>query len=268
MQRKWIAMVTGLMLLTAALLPTASAQAATPGNEAKQWKKTVETVVKQWKQPAKKVTYVLYTNKQNQVKWFYSPITQNPTQKPAQKETPAKLSAPSQPVTPAKPNAPSQPVTPAKPNAPSQSVTPITQPQTPANPSAPSSLTADEQRMVQLVNQARQNAGLRPLEVDMELVKVARIKAQDMIANGYFSHTSPTYGSPFDMMRSFGITNWRSAAENIAQNPTVDGAHNSFMNSEGHRNNILNPSFNKVGIGIVDGGPYGKTFVQMFIQSY
>ncbi|MDQ0337247.1 putative YkwD family protein [Caldalkalibacillus uzonensis] len=125
------------------------------------------------------------------------------------------------------------------------------------------SLSADEQKMVDLVNQERQKRGLSPLKVDAELVKVARVKAQDMIDNNYFGHHSPTYGSPFDMLNHFGVQ-FRTAGENLAGNPSVEGAHQSLMNSDGHRANILNGQFGKVGIGIIDGGPYGKMFVQLF----
>ncbi len=114
--------------------------------------------------------------------------------------------------------------------------------------------------MIQLVNQERQKAGVSPLTIDPELSRVARIKSQDMKDNGYFSHTSPTYGSPFDMMKSFGIT-YRTAGENIALNSSVEGAHTSLMNSEGHRENIMNSSFTHIGIGIVD----GRYYTQMFI---
>ncbi len=121
-------------------------------------------------------------------------------------------------------------------------------------------LSAEEQKMIQLVNQERQKAGVSPLTIDPELSRVARIKSQDMKDKGYFSHTSPTYGSPFDMMKSFGIT-YRAAGENIALNSSVEGAHTSLMNSEGHRENILNSSFTHIGIGIVD----GRYYTQMFI---
>lgn len=155
-----------------------------------------------------------------------------------------------QPSTPQKPSTPQQPSTPQKPD-----------PQVPL----PSDLTADEKQMIQLVNQERANRGLSPLQVDMNLEKVARLKAQDLVKNGYFSHTSPTYGSPFQMMKSFGI-NYRSAAENLAQNWTVAAGHKMLMDSSGHRTNILNPSYEYVAVAIVDGGPYGKTFVQMFVE--
>lgn len=129
----------------------------------------------------------------------------------------------------------------------------------------PSELTADEKEMVQLVNQERASRGLAPYQVDLQLTKVARVKAQEMVDKGYFSHTSPTYGSPFQMMDTFGI-GYIAAAENIAQNPTVSGAHQMFMNSSGHKANILSGTYDYVGIAVVNGGPYGKTFVQMFLK--
>ena len=142
---------------------------------------------------------------------------------------------------------------------------PVPQPQaSPGSQPAPvKGLNADEQRMLDLVNTARTSAGLKPLQADMALVRLARLKAQDMIDKNYFDHTSPTYGSPFDMMRAAGVT-YRYAGENLAGAPAVDVAHTNLMNSPGHRANILNVNFTKVGIGVVNGGPYGKMFVQMF----
>ena len=125
-------------------------------------------------------------------------------------------------------------------------------------------MTAEEQQMLALVNQERERAGLPALQADMRLVLVARKKAQDMVDKNYFSHTSPTYGSPFDMMKAAGIT-YRTAGENLAGSFSVESAHRALMNSEGHRRNILNPAFTHVGIGIVRGGPYGMMFTQMFI---
>lgn len=118
--------------------------------------------------------------------------------------------------------------------------------------------------MIDLVNQERINAGLAPLKVDLKLVDLARLKSQDMIDNNYFDHYSPTYGSPFDMMKKAGVT-YRTAGENLAGNQTVERAHRALMNSEGHRRNILNPNFTHIGIGIKDGGPYGKMFTQLFV---
>lgn len=124
-------------------------------------------------------------------------------------------------------------------------------------------VSAEEKEMVQLINQERQKKGLKPLTINPEMTKVARLKAQDMIQNNYFSHNSPTYGSPFEMLQQYGIS-YRTAGENIAGNQTVQKAHTSLMNSEGHRANILNNQYTEVGIGIVDGGKYGKMFVQLF----
>ncbi|MCM3717429.1 CAP domain-containing protein [Fictibacillus phosphorivorans] len=124
-------------------------------------------------------------------------------------------------------------------------------------------LTADEQQMLNLVNQEREKKGLPALKADPELTKVARVKAKDMIDNNYFDHNSPTYGSPFDMMKKFGVE-YKTAGENLAGNSSVDGAHTSLMNSQGHRENILKSDFTNVGIGVVDGGQYGKMFVQLF----
>jgi len=84
---------------------------------------------------------------------------------------------------------------------------------------------------------------------------VGQYKSRDMAVNGYFSHTSPTYGSPFDMMTSQGIT-YRMAGENIAKNISVKGAHTAFMNSPGHKANILNQGFGKVGLGFYQEGQY------------
>ncbi|HOJ09897.1 MAG TPA: CAP domain-containing protein [Clostridiales bacterium] len=128
----------------------------------------------------------------------------------------------------------------------------------------PSDATADEKALLDLVNKARADAGAGPLKFDSELLKVARLKAKDMVDKNYFNHDSPTYGSPFDMMRQFNIS-FRTAGENIAGNRTVDGAFKAWMNSEGHRKNILNGSFNYTGIGIVESSKYGKILVQMFI---
>ncbi|MDD2446148.1 MAG: CAP domain-containing protein, partial [Tissierellia bacterium] len=112
-----------------------------------------------------------------------------------------------------------------------------------------SGLSADEAEVVRLVNIERQKAGLQPLKASAELSNVARLKSKDMADKNYFSHTSPTYGSPFDMMKQFGI-NYRTAGENIAKgylNPT--SVMNGWMNSSGHKANILNSSFGTIGVG-------------------
>ncbi|MDD2432605.1 MAG: CAP domain-containing protein [Clostridia bacterium] len=125
--------------------------------------------------------------------------------------------------------------------------------------------TAQELKMLGLINAERAKAGVKPLVLKPELVKIARIKSQEMIDENYFSHVSPTYGDPFTMLKNFGIK-YGYAGENLAGNPTVENAHQSLMASSGHKKNILNPNYTHVGIGIVAGGPYGQMFTQLFIS--
>lgn len=127
-----------------------------------------------------------------------------------------------------------------------------------------STMNADEKEVFNLINKQRANNGLPALKEDSETQRVARIKAQDMVDNNYFSHNSPTYGSPFDMLKSFKIS-YKSAGENIAGNSSNSGAVNAWMNSSGHKANILNSSFNYTGIGVVSSPRYGKMYVQIFI---
>lgn len=119
-----------------------------------------------------------------------------------------------------------------------------------------------EKEVVRLVNEIRAQNGLGALSINTELSRVARIKSQDMHDKGYFSHTSPTYGSPFDMMTAFGIR-YRTAGENIAMGyRTPQSVVDGWMNSDGHRRNILNSSFTQIGMGYVADGSY---WTQMFI---
>lgn len=109
------------------------------------------------------------------------------------------------------------------------------------------------QQVLDLVNKQRQNAGLNTLNMDGSLSNMALVKAQDMINNNYFDHNSPTYGSPFDMMQQFGIP-YSYAGENIAKGQTsAQQVMNDWMNSEGHRANIMNNNFKKIGIGYYNG---------------
>lgn len=120
--------------------------------------------------------------------------------------------------------------------------------------------------VVKLVNAERAKAGLQPLKENWELSRVARYKSQDMIDKNYFSHTSPTYGSPFQMMKDFGIS-YQAAGENIAAGQrTPSEVVQAWMNSEGHRKNILSPSYTEIGVGYVKGGSYGHYWTQMFIK--
>ncbi|MED0994337.1 CAP domain-containing protein [Bacillus mobilis] len=124
------------------------------------------------------------------------------------------------------------------------------------------SLSEFEQRVVELTNAERTKQGLPALQIDTELSKVARIKSEDMQKNNYFDHNSPTYGSPFDMMKKFGIS-YKSAGENIAQGQrTPEEVVQAWMNSAGHRANILNNGFTHIGVGYVESGNY---WTQQFI---
>ncbi|MCU5460375.1 MULTISPECIES: CAP domain-containing protein [Bacillus cereus group] len=124
------------------------------------------------------------------------------------------------------------------------------------------SLSEFEQRVVELTNAERAKQGLPALKIDTELSKVARIKSEDMQKNNYFDHNSPTYGSPFDMMKKFGIS-YTSAGENIAQGQrSPEEVVQAWMNSAGHRANILNNGFTHIGVGYVESGNY---WTQQFI---
>ncbi len=120
-----------------------------------------------------------------------------------------------------------------------------------------------EMEVVKLVNIERQKEGLAPLTYSEELSKVAKLKSQDMADNNYFNHNSPTYGDPFTMMKNFGIK-YSTAGENIAKGYfNAQSVMNGWMNSSGHRANIMNPSFGKIGVGYVEKN--GTTYwTQMF----
>ncbi|MBH0228625.1 SafA/ExsA family spore coat assembly protein [Halobacillus sp. KCTC 3957] len=122
-----------------------------------------------------------------------------------------------------------------------------------------------EQQVINLTNQERAKNGLPALKANWQLSRVARYKSVDMRDKNYFSHTSPTYGSPFQMMKNFNI-NYRRAAENIAAGQrTPQEVVNGWMNSPGHRKNILDPNLKQIGVGYAKGGSYGHYWTQMFI---
>ena len=130
----------------------------------------------------------------------------------------------------------------------------------PSDSTGASSQNADnlafEKQVVALVNEQRAANGLKPLTLSTELSNAARAKSQDMHDKKYFAHESPTYGSPFEMLTSFGIS-YRSAGENIAMGySTPEAVMNAWMNSSGHRANILNASYTKIGVGYVADGNY------------
>ncbi|MCJ8008140.1 CAP domain-containing protein [Lederbergia wuyishanensis] len=162
-----------------------------------------------------------------------------PTQQPTTEQAPAPKPAPAPtPETKAKP-APKQPE--------KKQTTGITQ---------------SAQQVIDLTNAERRKQGLPDLQADTQLSGVAQKKSEDMQQKHYFSHTSPTYGSPFDMMRDFGVT-YKSAGENIAQGQqTPQEVVQAWMNSEGHRKNILSKDFTHIGVGYEQ---TGKHWTQMFI---
>lgn len=129
-------------------------------------------------------------------------------------------------------------------------------------PSLDATVSAYEKEVIRLVNKERTSRSLPALKEDWQLSRVARYKSEDMRVKNYFSHTSPTYGSPFEMMRSFGIS-YRSAGENIAKGQrTPEAVVEAWMNSPGHRANILNSSYTHIGVGYVKDG---NIWTQMFI---
>lgn len=120
-----------------------------------------------------------------------------------------------------------------------------------------------EEEVVRLVNVERSKQGLSPLTIDWELARVAKYKSQDMHDRNYFSHTSPTYGSPFEMMKNFGIS-YKAAGENIAKGQkSAAQVVQAWMNSAGHRANIMSTKYTHIGVGYVADGHY---WTQMFIK--
>ncbi|MGO0059228.1 CAP domain-containing protein [Brevibacillus fluminis] len=125
---------------------------------------------------------------------------------------------------------------------------------------------SSDNAVLSLVNSERSKAGLSPLTLNKQLSDVARTKAQDMRDQNYFDHTSPTYGSPADMIKRFNIP-FQAMGENIAAGQqTPAEVMQGWMNSEGHRRNILDPQFTQMGIGSVQGGQMGTYWSQMFIS--
>lgn len=125
-------------------------------------------------------------------------------------------------------------------------------------------LTNDESTLLTLINEERKKNNLPELQIDENLQNVARLKAQDLVDNNYFSHTSPTYGTPFEMLKSNNIT-YKTASENIAGNSDISSALKSWLNSDSHNANILSNDYNYTGIGVVDSIAYGKIIVELFI---
>jgi len=157
--------------------------------------------------------------------------------------------------------------TPSKAPAAQAATTNATPSKTAATPTATTSTENNklEKQVVTLVNQERAKQGLAPLKENVKLSSVARTKSGDMVANNYFDHTSPTYGSPFDMMKHFGIT-YTAAGENIAMGqPTADSVMTAWMNSPGHRANILSKNYTEIGVGVAKDKSGAIYWTQEFI---
>lgn len=127
-------------------------------------------------------------------------------------------------------------------------------------------LNEEEQELADLINAERQNGGLEPLEFTSKLNECALLKANDMTENNYFSHMSPTHGSPFDMMKTQGVR-FEEAAENIVGAATADEAINRWMNDKNQRANIMNGSFAHGGLAISESPIYGKIMVLLAISN-
>jgi uncharacterized YkwD family protein len=190
--------------------------------------------------------------------WAWWNKTAAPSQSPAPTQSAAPEAEPSQkPVQSAEPT----PSAPAESQIPAESAAPVES--TPPAETQPEDTSTYETAILSLVNAERAKYGLSALTLDASLSKVAQAKAQDLHDNHYFAHESPTYGTPFEMMRAFGIS-YRSAGENIAMGySSAQAVMTGWMNSEGHRANILNASYTTLGVGYVADGNY---WVQMFIS--
>ena len=125
-------------------------------------------------------------------------------------------------------------------------------------------LTSEECELLSLINAERKKNNLPEFQIDEKVQNVARLKAEDLVQNNYFSHISPTYGTPFEMLKSNSI-NYKTASENIAGNSSLSDAVNSWLSSDSHRKNILSNDYNYTGIAVVDSIAYGKIIVELFV---
>ena len=187
----------------------------------------------------------------NNIQWrqipisrYYEPNEDSVPEEEVIEEPAEEIEIPAEPVEEVK-----KPEVPVKEEQPVQPVRPERPVERPIENQAPRGVSQEEQEVLRLVNIERQKAGLNPFTLSAELSHVARDKSKDMAHNNYFSHQSPTRGSPFDMMRAYEI-NYRTAGENIAKGYNLAAlVVNGWMNSPGHRANILNSSFNTLGVG-------------------
>lgn len=126
-------------------------------------------------------------------------------------------------------------------------------------------ISDEEQEVLNLINEYRKENGLEDLTIDEKLQEAAKIKAEDLVENNYFSHTSPTLGTPFELMKSQGIR-YKIAGENLAGNISSQKAVEAWINSKDHRENILEKKFHKTGIFVIESPVYGKIYVQLFMN--
>jgi len=165
---------------------------------------------------------------------------------------------PNNPELPEWPGQDQAPIVPEKPETPDQDNTP----ENDTNNDIQGSVSAYEKKVVELVNAERAKSGLPALKLNSKLSDVAREKSSDMQRNGYFDHNSPTYGSPFDMLKHFGIS-YNTAGENIAMGySSPEAVVKGWMESPGHRANIMNTSYTEIGVGHISNGNY---WTQLFI---
>jgi uncharacterized protein YkwD len=150
---------------------------------------------------------------------------------------------------------------------PGEKTRPEPKPLPPAASSGIGGAVGKEQQMVQLINKARINAGLPPLQVSSQLTAAARAKSKDMIDHNYFSHSSPTFGDYINLIKIYGVSSYRAAAENLAMNSngSVAGAHSMLMASPDHRDNILSGSYSLVGVGIQVRSDGSHFYTQLFV---
>ncbi len=134
------------------------------------------------------------------------------------------------------------------------------------NESQDTPIVSQMEEVLDLVNEERNKQGLNPVMMNAELNHVATLKAMDMRDNNYFDHNSQNYGTPFEMLQRFGI-HYSYAGENIAAGQkSAQQVMNDWMNSSGHRANILNANYTHLGVGYVEGGSYGTYWVQEFTK--
>lgn len=237
MNNHWIKKIAGgsiaAVLAVGLMLPTTASAAPVESNQYVNWQQKIQEFLKS-------------QGLESQFKWV---VVQKPQAEKPQTDKPVETPQASKPEA-------NKPET-SKP----ETSAPSTKPSQPSESTGATEQSKFASEVVELVNKERANAGLKPLTVHDKLTTVAVDKAKDMSDNNYFSHTSPTHGSPFDMMKAYGIS-FGYAGENIAKGQrTPQEVMDSWMNSQGHRENILSPNFTMIGVGY-----YNGYWVQEFIS--